>query len=309
MRQQRRRRQETIASYDTAPGCTRVLARVVLLMVLIASVAVHATFAASTGFSGRNADCTTCHSPVGTATAHLGAPEMWVPGETYTLDVRVTGGPAAAPDPQPKGGFELEAQAGVLDEAAGYEDLLRVPKPTIITYEPAGTLQRAWSVDWTAPGLDEPPVPLTFWLAVVSANGNHIIATNTSDGGETGDAVATTTLTIPPSAAAVAAWEAIPLARPIITGITATPEGHAVTGYHSDDNATHLAYSFGDGWTQQATEREWRLVVRGDLDGLQLRSEGTGRTSDIVRPEAGTETTPLPVLVPVLGLLLARRMR
>src|SRR5436853_5440481 len=65
-----------------------------------------ANFAASPGFSGRNgATCLACHTvaPVGhvDATAVLqGLPAGWEVGKTYTLTIRVEGGPTAMPAPQ-----------------------------------------------------------------------------------------------------------------------------------------------------------------------------------------------------------------
>ena len=223
-----------------------------------------ANFAASPGFSGRNgATCLACHTvaPVGHAEAAAvleGLPDAWDVGTSYTLTVRVEGGPMAMPAPQPQGGLDLSIDGGALSVPESMKGLLRTPSDQEITYLPAGTLQRQWAVTWTAPGLAERPAPRHAWLAVLAANGNHVIASNASDGGERLDSAANLTATIPPSAAAVAAWEALPLRAPSanvrLDGSTATLDGH-----HLDGNATALWFRLDDGpWQSRATGPGWR---------------------------------------------------
>lgn len=248
------------------------------------------TFAASPGFSGRNgATCLACHTvapfplaPPGALAELEGLPEAWEPGQTYRLTIRVTGGPPALPPPAPQGGFDLSIDGGSFSIPQGSEALLTIPNPQEITYRPEGTLMREWQVDWTAPSLATKPAQRQAWLAVIAANGNHVIATNTSDGGERFDATATFTSSFPPSQAAVAAWQAMPLLAPTATA-NATAEAVQVAGRHADGNASELWWSLdGGAWERRETGADWRIRFDGLAAGahtLAFRSEGQERRS------------------------------
>ncbi len=276
-----------------------------------------ATFADSAGFSGRGGfTCISCHqppSPQEGAVAHLeGLPDGWIPQATYSLTIRVTGGPQAMPAPQPQGGFDLATSAGRL---SGDAALMRTPSPQEITYQPAGTLLREWTVTWQAPGLDTRPAPVRFWLAVLAANGNHVVATNTSDGGETLDAAAALQVTVAPAAEAEAAWTALPLAPPTAE---ATIDGTwRVDGHQNDANATGISYRLDRGeWGTRDAGIDWRIELPDAASHvLEVRSEGAGRQSpDVVlvlgtpEPsgapetvrEAGAPSVALPFLLLVL---------
>ncbi|HLF16578.1 MAG TPA: choice-of-anchor V domain-containing protein, partial [Candidatus Thermoplasmatota archaeon] len=157
-------------------GLKLLLVAAVLAGTAAASLAVvgqaSANFAASDGFSGRNGStCVSCHADphplYDDARAVLeGLPDSWLPGAAYSLTIRVEGGPLALPPPAPQGGFEIEASQGRFRQPAGFEDLLRQPLPWRVSYEPAGSLRREWTVEWIAPGLEEPPAAADFWLAV-----------------------------------------------------------------------------------------------------------------------------------------------
>jgi hypothetical protein len=246
-----------------------------------------ANFGGSDGFSGKNGlTCLACHTVpplVATeATATLeGLPaDGWLPGASYLLTVRVGGGPAAMPAPQPQGGFDLAVGAGRLAVPAGMEDLVRLPDAREATYTADGTLRREWQVAWTAPDLAHEPQPAQAWLAVLAANGNHVIAANAADGGERFDATASLQATVPPAPATVAAWRALPLTPP--TAAATRADAWQVEGRHADGNATALAFRLDDGaWQARATGPTWRLEVPA-LPGnhtLELRSEGAGRAS------------------------------
>lgn len=285
---------------------------VALLLLVAVAVQVEGTFASSTGFSGRNVDCTICHAPAAPdATAHLvGAPATWRPGETYPLEASVTGGPTPLPGPQPKGGFELEAEAGTLGPGPGMQGLLRFPEPTTATYEPEGTLRREWALAWTAPAIHEPPADVTLWLAVMAANGNHIIATNTSDGGEQGDAVATLAITVPPAPDVVEAWQALPLGRPVIDRLEQVGDKVRILGHHGDANATHLSYRVAAGpWREQAAAPDFALLVAGDPSLVELRSAGHGRVSAALPAVHAEQAMPAPAGVIIVALWLATRVK
>lgn len=299
-----------------------------LLILLAIAVGVQATFAAQIGFSGRVADCAACHRPAGFDDAVAvveGVPETWQPDATYPLTIRVEGGPPALPEPSPQGGFELEVAAGTITAAPGFEDQLRHPVPTVTTYEPIGTFMREWQVEWTAPGLDAPPQEIGLWLAVVSANGNHVVATNTSDQGEQGDASATLHQVIQPQPEAQAAWLAMPLSPPRVdveSHLVAKPGTTLhIEGMHTDDNATAIGYRVGDGdWQSRDTDQEWTAVVPFQVGEttVALRSEGAGRFSESVqvvlegRNDATdtpkpVQTTPLPLVIVMMALWVASR--
>lgn len=299
------------------------------LALLAATAGAAASFAASPGFSGRGAGvtCIACHTPPhpvnNDARAVLdGLPEAWDLGVTYALTVRVEGGPAAMPAPAPQGGFDLSLDGGhlhILDP-----DLLRMHGPEEVTYNPAGTMMREWRVEWTAPTLAVQPRPVGVWLAVVAANGNHVVATNTSDQGETFDAVAAMHVEVPPSAAAVEAWRALPLVAPA-AGLDFGADA-AVQGRHLDANATNVGWRLDDeAWHSQETTREWTLRVSDLHPGshrVELRSEGAGRMSPVVTLSFDTtadgaaieHATPAPaglsaLLVALVALLALHRRK
>jgi hypothetical protein len=263
-----------------------------LLLGVAAPWAAHeasARFADAAGFSGRagGETCIACHQPAHPtappAVARLeGLPEAWEPGRTYRLAVAVEGGPPALPAPQPQGGFDLAASAGRFGVPDGMQGRVRVVDGGHeATYLPDGTLLRAWEVEWTAPGLAAEPASARFWLAVLAANGNHVVATNASDQGETLDTEATLQALVPPSAAAREAWRALPLAPPQASWVPG-PEP-TLRGRHLDGNATSLSFSLnGAQPSHRDTAAEWVLRLPGIPAGshtLELRSHGAGRSS------------------------------
>jgi len=271
-------------------------------------------FAASPGFSGRNgATCLACHTvaPVGhvDATAVLeGLPAAWDPGATYHLSIRVEGGPTAMPAPQPQGGLDLSIDQGTMGVPAAMQGLLRLPNAQEITYLPAGTMMRQWQADWTAPGLQSSPAAAHLWLAVLAADGNHVVATNTSDGGERFDSAANLTALVPPSRIAIAAWAALPLAAP--TANATWSDGAAlVAGRSPDANATELWTRLDGGvWQVRNVAADWRIRLEGLTPGrhtLDYRSEGAGRRSPDQRFAIDVPGLALPVpgrSSPAIGL-------
>lgn len=254
-----------------------VLAIAGVLLVGWSATHVQGNFADAAGFSGRaGLTCTACHQPPHPepAQAHLvGLPEAWDLDARYVLDISVTGGPPALPAPQPQGGFDIASTAGRMD-TAGHPDL-RQSGASEITYRPEATLRRAWQVGWTAPGLETRPEPITFYLAVVAANGNHVVATNRSDLGETFDASAALHVVVPPSAEAQARWAELPLATP-----EAFRQGEHIQGRHTDPLASHVAYRVGDGpVVRKATGPSWFIATS---EGVTLWSEGAGRASPAI---------------------------
>jgi hypothetical protein len=212
-----------------------------------------------------------------------GMPAAWSVGATYPITVRVEGGPPAMPAPQAQGGFDIAADAGLFSIAAADAGKLHVlGEGQEVTYRPEGTHQREWHMSWTAPTLAARPADVHVWLAVLAANGNHVLATNTSDQGETLDAAAHLTLTIPPAPAALEAWKALPLRAPDARVEMAGAAVH-VTGTLEDANATRLAWRL-DGAAGESREMgpAWTLRFVGLPAGvhrLEFRTEGSDRHS------------------------------
>lgn len=270
------------------------------LLLLLATVAVAANFAAVDGFSGRTGfDCTSCHNQPtqDDALAVLeGLPEAWNYGEAYALTVRVEGGPVANPA-GPQGGFELDSNGGAFAITADFDGLLRLTDDGV-TYLPDGTFMREWHILWNAPSLSQQPFEVSFWLAAVSANGNHDARTNTSVQGEFGDSVDTLQITIPPSAAAMETWATIPLTPP-----TTSRSSSLINGAHTDGNATGIRYRIAGGdWMERQTGQNWRIETE---QTVEVTSIGAERTSATITVE-GVKNTPSPVW-PMLLLFLARR--
>jgi hypothetical protein len=307
------------------------VAALLALVVLGASQAA-ANFAASPGFSGKKgATCLACHTlapfpltPPAAQAKLEGLPDAWTPGVSYPIVVRVEGGPAAMPAPQPQGGFDLASDGGRFGFDPVQADLFRQVDAQEVTYRPAGTLTREWHLTWTAPHLATKPAPVRLWLAVLAADGNHVVATNTSDGGERFDSAASLQALVPPAAGATAAWNALPLRAPTATAVR-TADGWRVEGRHLDGNATALRFRLDDGpWQARDTGASWALAFPGLSGGhtLTLRSDGLGRASPdltLALPgsgsaastvTAGSEASPAP-LVPLalLVLFLATRRR
>lgn len=202
----------------------------VLLVMLAAPWVAEAKFAESQGFSGRHGvTCQSCHvqTPGGLVppaeAAIEGLPVAYQAGAQYRFTVSVRGGPDASPLPtQPQGGFDVEVDAGTLEAGAGMEGRLRFPKPNEATYTGEGTLRRTWSLVWHAPEVSQRPTNVTFWAAVLAANGNHLMG-GPDSAGERGDAAATVRLTVPPTEGTRQAWSLRPVPPPRIDPPAAWP--------------------------------------------------------------------------------------
>ncbi len=290
---------------------------VVLLALAIVATGT-ADFAAAPGFSGRVADCSSCHRPPvegdDAQVAITGIPADWLPDTNYDWLVDVTGGPQTIPT-GPQAGFEVEVLDGTLSPGPEASGDVRGFHDRQATYTEDGVFQRQWSVTWTSPGLDQYPAPITVWVAGLAANGNHN-PLNASAAGEQGDSVATMRYTIPPAAAALDAWRAMPLMPPAIDQVVPRDGGHTIHGRMLDDNATAVEVFDGRQWVQRPAGPSWRLVVQGDED-IRLRASGAERTSpellidiasgQVVTEPVADEATPLPALIPILAILIAWR--
>lgn len=277
---------------------------------------VHARFADSAGFSGAGgATCTACHTTpnplVAPALARLeGLPVAWEPGRSYALRVSVEGGPPVLGSGRPQGGFDLAVSAGTVHPGFAMGGLVRNPSPQEATYLPAGTLMRSWNLTWTAPALDGPesPAPVQVWLAVLAADGNHVVAANVSDGGERFDSADAVQAQVPPQAHLAAAWRALALAMPQ----AAVVEGGTVKGFHADPAARALQWRTDGGLVQaRATGTYWSIQPPPGWNEFEVRSEGGGRVSPWLTLSAPASASgqayptprasPAPTLMPVLA--------
>lgn len=332
----------------------RLLAVPMLLLVVAASLAsvADANFNAATGFSGRQGfTCTSCHNvpdmgPLGDDEIYdepakvlvTGLPEAWDHGESYRVDIVVEGGPPEiSTGPIPSGGFEIETDRGTFTIPKDMEHNARVyaEDGTGVTYTQAGAMIRFWAVTWNAPELDESPEEATFWVAGMAANGNHVVATNTSDQGELGDSVDNVTITVPPSQETLDAWALLVLDTPAVEsfGLLFADQPFTIRGQHTDPEATHLGYKLDDDeWKRSsAPATKWSLEFTAGLGQgehvLLIRSESEERISEAVRLDLDVQdaadapqptspetprATPFPSVLVGGGLLAAvgwRRMR
>ncbi len=119
-------------------------------------------------------------------------------------------------------------------------------------------------------------------------------------------------MVVPPSAAARAAWEQIPLAAPRTTHV-AGPDW-TLDGIQADANATAIAWRLdAAAWQRRDVGPSWRIVVpQGAASTLEVRSEGAGRLSPPVSftldgpaPAAGPTPGPAAAAPAILPLLVA----
>ncbi|MCS5536541.1 MAG: hypothetical protein NZ770_00405, partial [Candidatus Poseidoniaceae archaeon] len=141
---------------------------VVLMMISIAPV----IDGKPTGKHNNSTGCS-CHYAT-SATPNHDFPSTYNPGQTYSIQISVTGGVAGT-----NGGFSLEVDKGSYSNAGSGVSF----SGNSATHTNPNS--RSWNLDWTAPSSGSGTVSVT--LATLAANGN---------GENTGDAVGTTTHSI-----------------------------------------------------------------------------------------------------------------
>lgn len=227
-----------------------------LLVVVAVAATADARFADTQGFSGKHGvTCVSCHFPevveLGTPAtiAVTGLPTAWDWSNAYEFTITVEGGPPGNPAPEtPQAGFDLEIDLGTLAAGPNMDGLLRFPSEQEATYTGIGTQVRSWNLVWTTPALAGFPTNATFWVAVIAANGNHVM--NGPDvTGERGDRGATAQYGVEASETARASWSLQPLPPPILQPYNATASGSSVlVGSVSD---------FADGAEVRIDEGDW----------------------------------------------------
>jgi len=152
---------------------------VLLVLVLMAS-AIPTSLGNSNGRYSSGNGCG-CHYGSSATVSMSGHPSSYVPGTTYTLSISVSNGVSGS-----AGGFSLDANKGTLT-TGGSVGIMAVKVNSAGTSATHTTSSyRSWSVDWIAPSAGSGQVQ--FRIAGMTANGN---------GGTSGDAWDTTTITVP----------------------------------------------------------------------------------------------------------------
>jgi len=119
--------------------------------------------------------CTMCHQdakPIPPQDIVVkGLPQYYVPGKAYKLTIEILDVNKCTPAMVACGGFALQATAGKFKIIDPEHTFIAYPSPkeTYVTHTKAGSMLRKWTVEWIAP---KKPVPVTFKLAVIAANGD-----------------------------------------------------------------------------------------------------------------------------------------
>ncbi len=166
----------------------------ILGLVLLVGSSITQVSAKPTGISNVQFGCT-CHS--GSATEGVvvtldGVPDNYTAGETLTLTITITGGPAQGPENY--GGFNLDANAGTLSPFDNTSQLMNGE----MTHTEFGNDQRTWQVNWTAPADNTTDITFTAHGNAVNGDGsassddkwNKVVVTltgETPEGGGTTD--------------------------------------------------------------------------------------------------------------------------
>ena len=141
----------------------------VLLLALLV-LAMPGVNGSSHGMEGLSAEGCSCHGSTNANEASVrleGLPDAYTPGLTYTIDIVLDGGPAAAAGAH-QGGFNLAASAGQLNTL---DATTRVTEDGELTHDHPGANQRAWRIEWTAPAAEAGAVAFTVAGNVV--DGDH----------------------------------------------------------------------------------------------------------------------------------------
>ncbi|MFQ5999808.1 MAG: choice-of-anchor V domain-containing protein [Candidatus Bathyarchaeia archaeon] len=152
-----------------------------IVLVSMSLLIVAGAYAYSGGKTGKSdTGCGGCHggSPGPATTVTIsGLPGAYEPGKTYSLTVTVTSTDVPGTD----GGFDLSVTAGTLVVTNSTATQILDGE---LVHTSAGSHQRSWSFNWTAPTSGD----AIFYVAGLAADG---------DGGTDGDAWATYSTTVP----------------------------------------------------------------------------------------------------------------
>ncbi len=140
---------------------------------LLLAVLILPLYAMSNG--APNFSCTMCHQdakPIPPQDIVIkGLPEQYVPGKAYKITIEIKDVNKCTPAMVACGGFALQASAGKFKIIDPKHTFIAHPMPSqkFVTHTKAGSMLRKWTVEWIAP---KKPVPVTFKLAVIAANGD-----------------------------------------------------------------------------------------------------------------------------------------
>ncbi|WP_244403918.1 choice-of-anchor V domain-containing protein [Pyrolobus fumarii] len=143
-----------------------LLTALVAVLVVVGLVAVHVG-AMSSG--APRLECNQCHQPAGTAEFTVtGLPSKYEPGKVYKITIKITKGPKC-PEGAYCGGFAVLVNAGELKPVDDTTQVSETPDGRMLTHTAQGATKREWTFEWKAP---EKPVPVTFKIAVLAADGS-----------------------------------------------------------------------------------------------------------------------------------------
>lgn len=142
---------------------------ILLVSISLLIVAGASVYAQSSGRKGDSeSGCTPCHDfGSGTSVTIIGLPDPYEPGKNYSLTINVTSTDVTGDN----GGFDLSVSNGTLVVTDATNTWL---KDGDLTQTDAGSHQRSWSFNWTAPPTDG---EVTFYAAGLATDGD-----GTSDG-------------------------------------------------------------------------------------------------------------------------------
>lgn len=153
----------------------------VALVVVVLILAAYPAVGRSDGIFGRaQQGCggMGCHvgGSDGNVQVTIGTPEAWQHDRTYRINVTLTGSLPEPPNPDNRGGFNLEVDAGRLRVPNGSETVQILEQGDNAgreaTHTSSGNDQRNWTVLWDAPGNGTADV--MFWVGANAVNGNGV---------------------------------------------------------------------------------------------------------------------------------------
>ena len=204
----------------------------VLLMISLAPV----IDGKPTGKQNSSNGCS-CHY-AGSATPNHNFPSTYNPGQTYSIQISVSGGVSGT-----GGGFSLEVDNGIYGNAGSGVSF----SGNSATHTNPNS--RSWSLDWTAPSAGSGTVSVA--LATLAANGN---------GENTGDSWGTTTHSVTETVTSNDA--------PSVSQVTISPSSTAKV---NEDLVLSYSYFDSDSDLESGTEIQWKPnggSVMSQYDGL-----------------------------------------
>jgi hypothetical protein len=199
-----------------------------LFVVLTAASSIEGS---SSGKHNQAAAGCTCHYNGGGITATHDFPSTYNPGQTYNINIGLSGGTQAF-----VGGFSLQVNKGTLSNPGS---LVKIQSGSSATHTNSGSLY--WALDWTAPSSGSGTVSMN--LAVLQGDGNN------QNSGDAWDQ----------ESASIAEYIQ-PNTLPIASDLTLSPNGNVGV-----DQSLTLSYTYTDGDGDPESNSQIRWFVDGNL--------------------------------------------